>query len=70
MNENQTSYSASFAAGGLLWKETRNRMSIWQHYNHDEKLVMLQQTASAKKIIEQVVECIALDFNPVKRIMI
>ena len=41
-------------------------MSIWQHYNHDEKLVMLQQTASAKKIVEQAVECIALGFNPVK----
>jgi predicted nucleotidyltransferase component of viral defense system len=31
-------------------------MSIWQHYNEDEKLVMLQQTAAARKIIEQAVE--------------
>jgi len=31
-------------------------MNIWQHYNTDEKLVMLQQTASANKIIEQAVE--------------
>jgi hypothetical protein len=31
-------------------------MNIWQHYNDDEKLVMLQQTAVAKKIIEQAVE--------------
>jgi predicted nucleotidyltransferase component of viral defense system len=31
-------------------------MSIWQHYNDDEKLVMLQQTAAARKIIEQAVE--------------
>lgn len=31
-------------------------MSIWQHYNRDEKLVMLQQTAKAKKIVEQAVE--------------
>jgi hypothetical protein len=31
-------------------------MNIWQKYNHDEKLVMLQQTATAKKIIEQAVE--------------
>jgi len=31
-------------------------MSIWQHYNDDEKLVMLQQTATAKKIVEQAVE--------------
>jgi len=31
-------------------------MSIWQHYNYDEKLVMLQQTAAAKKIVEQAVE--------------
>jgi len=31
-------------------------MSIWQHYNNDEKLVMLQQTAAAKKIVEQAVE--------------
>jgi len=31
-------------------------MSIWQHYSEDEKLVMLQQTAEAKKIVEQAVE--------------
>jgi hypothetical protein len=31
-------------------------MSIWQRYTNDEKLVMLQQTAAAKKIIEQAVE--------------
>lgn len=31
-------------------------MSIWLHYNEDEKLVMLQQTAEAKSIIEQAVE--------------
>ncbi len=31
-------------------------MSIWQHYNEDEKLVMLQQTAEAKKVVEQAVE--------------
>jgi len=31
-------------------------MSIWQHYNNDEKLVILQQTAAAKKIVEQAVE--------------
>jgi predicted nucleotidyltransferase component of viral defense system len=31
-------------------------MSIWQHYNDDEKLVMLQQTAAARKIVEQAVE--------------
>ena len=31
-------------------------MSIWQHYSDDEKLVMLQQTAAARKIIEQAVE--------------
>ena len=31
-------------------------MSIWQNYTEDEKLVMLQQTASAKKILEQAVE--------------
>ena len=31
-------------------------MNIWQHYNDDEKLVMLQQTAAAKKIVEQAVE--------------
>ena len=31
-------------------------MNIWQHYNEDEKLVMLQQTAEAKKIVEQAVE--------------
>lgn len=31
-------------------------MSIWIHYSKDEKLVMLQQTAAAKKIVEQAVE--------------
>jgi predicted nucleotidyltransferase component of viral defense system len=31
-------------------------MSIWQNYTEDEKLVMLQQTATAKKILEQAVE--------------
>ena len=31
-------------------------MSIWQIYSKDEKLVMLQQTAAAKKIVEQAVE--------------
>ena len=31
-------------------------MSIWQKYSNDEKLVMLQQTAAAKKNIEQAVE--------------
>jgi hypothetical protein len=31
-------------------------MSIWFHYNNDEKLVMLQQTAAAKNIVEQAVE--------------
>ena len=31
-------------------------MSIWQNYTADEKLVMLQKTASAKKILEQAVE--------------
>jgi hypothetical protein len=31
-------------------------MSIWQRYNNDEKLVVLQQTAAAKKIVEQAVE--------------
>ena len=31
-------------------------MSIWLHYNEDEKLVMLQQTASAKNVVEQAVE--------------
>jgi predicted nucleotidyltransferase component of viral defense system len=31
-------------------------MSIRQHYNDDEKLVMLQQTAAARKIVEQAVE--------------
>ncbi|MDR2473063.1 MAG: hypothetical protein LBD53_05785 [Tannerella sp.] len=41
-------------------------MSIWQKYNNDEKLVMLQQTAAAKQIIEQAVEkdwwvCVALN---------
>ena len=31
-------------------------MSNWQQHSDDEKLVMLQQTAAAKKIIEQAVE--------------
>ena len=31
-------------------------MSIWFQYNRDEKLVMLQQTAAAKNIVEQAVE--------------
>lgn len=31
-------------------------MSIWLHYNKDERLVMLQQTAAAKNIVEQAVE--------------
>jgi len=31
-------------------------MSIWQNYTEDEKLVLLQQTATAKKILEQAVE--------------
>ena len=31
-------------------------MNIWQHYTDDEKLVMLQHTAVAKKIVEQAVE--------------
>ena len=31
-------------------------MSIWLHYNEDEKLVMLQQTAVAKNVVEQAVE--------------
>ena len=31
-------------------------MSIWFHYNKDEKLVMLQQTAAAKNVVEQAVE--------------
>ena len=31
-------------------------MSIWQHYDDDEKLVMLQHTAATKKIVEQAVE--------------
>lgn len=31
-------------------------MKIWQQYNNDEKLVMLQQTAEAKHIVEQAVE--------------
>lgn len=31
-------------------------MSIWVHYNEDEKLVMLQQTAAAKNVVEQAVE--------------
>jgi hypothetical protein len=31
-------------------------MSIWLRFNEDEKLVMLQQTAAAKNVIEQAVE--------------
>ena len=31
-------------------------MSIWLHYNEDEKLVMLQQTAAAKSVVEQAIE--------------
>lgn len=31
-------------------------MSIWFQYNNDEKLVMLQQTAAVKNIVEQAVE--------------
>lgn len=31
-------------------------MSIWLHYNDNEKLVLLQQTAEAKNIVEQAVE--------------
>lgn len=31
-------------------------MSIWLNYNEDEKLVMLQQTAATKNIVEQAVE--------------
>ena len=31
-------------------------MSIWQHHSEDEKFVMLQQTAAARKILEQAVE--------------
>ena len=31
-------------------------MSIWQHCNDDEKLVMLQQIAATRKIVEQAVE--------------
>jgi len=31
-------------------------MSIWQQFTEDEKLVMLQQTAEAKKVVEQAVE--------------
>jgi len=31
-------------------------MSIWQQYSEDEKLVMLQQTAASKRIVEQAVE--------------
>lgn len=31
-------------------------MNLWQQYSKDEKLVMLQQTAVAKKIVEQAVE--------------
>ena len=31
-------------------------MNIWQQYNEDEKLAMLQHTAASKKIVEQAVE--------------
>ncbi len=31
-------------------------MSIWLHYNEDEKLVILQQTAEKKAVVEQAVE--------------
>lgn len=31
-------------------------MNIWLHYNEDEKLVMLQQTAAAKNVLEQAIE--------------
>jgi hypothetical protein len=31
-------------------------MSIWIQYNNDEKLVMLQQTAASKSVLEQAVE--------------
>ncbi|MDL2296419.1 nucleotidyl transferase AbiEii/AbiGii toxin family protein [Bacteroidales bacterium OttesenSCG-928-B11] len=31
-------------------------MNIWLNYNNDEKLVLLQQTAEAKKIVEQAIE--------------
>jgi hypothetical protein len=31
-------------------------MNIWQHYNEEEKLAMLQHTAASKKIVEQAVE--------------
>lgn len=31
-------------------------MSIWLHYNENEKLVMLQQTAEAKNVVEQAIE--------------
>ncbi|MBN2746081.1 MAG: nucleotidyl transferase AbiEii/AbiGii toxin family protein [Bacteroidales bacterium] len=31
-------------------------MSIWFQYNEDERLVMLQQTAGTKKIVEQAIE--------------
>lgn len=31
-------------------------MSIWFQYNNDEKLVMLQQTAAEKNVVEQAVE--------------
>jgi predicted nucleotidyltransferase component of viral defense system len=31
-------------------------MSIWQQYNKEEKMVLLQQTAEAKRIVEQAVE--------------
>ena len=31
-------------------------MSIWLQYNEDERLVMLQQTAGTKNIVEQAVE--------------
>lgn len=31
-------------------------MRIWSQYNEDEKLVMLQQTAAAKNVVEQAIE--------------
>lgn len=31
-------------------------MRIWSHYNEDEKLVMLQQTAAGKNVVEQAIE--------------
>ena len=31
-------------------------MSIWQYYNKEEKLAMLQLTSETKKIVEKAVE--------------